>query len=291
MKVLVTGSSGQLGKAFRRLAGSSANEYIFTDICPCDGVSVLDITDPLAVQDAIACGGVEVIINCAGYTDVNRAEEEQENAFLVNSGAVGILAEKALENNLLLIHVSTDYVFDGQANVPYVEDAPTFPLNAYGKTKLAGEKAIIESGCRHMIFRTSWLYDSSSRNFFTVIAEKTASQPQVAVVADQVGTPTYAPDLAQFIDHILECGHADRTGLYHYSGEGLCSWYDFAAAICRALGHLSSVVPCRSGDFPSKAVRPHYSVLDKSKVKKTFGVEIPHWADSLEICVAEYMGL
>lgn len=291
MKVLVTGAAGQLGKAFRRLADASANDYVFADISPCDGVVSLDITDSDAVYKALADNAIEVIVNCAGYTDVNRAEEEPDKACLVNTYAAGVLASQARKADVLLVHISTDYVFDGKANVPYKEDDLTNPSGVYGKSKLAGEAAVMESGCRYMIFRTSWLYDGTSRNFFTAIAQKTAESSEVKVVVDQIGTPTFAPDLASFIDYILEYGYSDRTGLYHYSGEGICSWYDFAHAICRSLGHLSSVVPCSTDEYPSKAPRPHYSVLDKTKVKEVFGVDIPHWTRSLEVCVAEYMGL
>lgn len=289
MNILVTGAAGQLGRAFRLTAAGSENRYFFSDICDSDGIFHLDIFDREALEPFMEKHGIDVIVNCASYTDVNRAEEEQEKAFAVNAEAVSVLASTAKGKDALLIQISTDYVFDGRSNVPYSEGDLTGPLNAYGRSKLAGEQAVVQSGCRYMIFRTAWMYDNVSKNFFTTIVDKTASSPMLDVVCDQVGAPTFAPDLAEAIDFIISSGMTDRTGIYHYSGEGLCSWYDFAKAICRAVGHLCDIRPVRSGDYPSKAVRPHYSVLDKSLIKKTFNIEIPHWTESLEVCVSEYM--
>lgn len=291
MKILVTGSAGQLGHEIMRQAASSVHTYIFTDMVETSaalGVVRLDITDRKAVEAAVT-SDIDVIVNCAAFTDVNRAQSDHDAAFRVNADAVSCLAEAALRAEALLIHVSTDYVFDGKANVPYKEDSPTGPLNEYGRSKLEGERAVAESGCRYMIFRSSWLYSNAGNNFFLKMAEKTAESPEVKVVIDQVGTPTNAYDLAELIAYIIEEGMLDRTGIYNYSNLGVCSWYDFASEICSLLGHACRVVPCRSDEFPSPAQRPCYSVLDKSKVMKTFGIEIPHWRDSLVLAVREYM--
>lgn len=290
MKVLVTGSSGQLGREIRRHAADSRHEYIFTDVQTSekeDWIYPLDITDDESVMDAVA-SDIDVIINCAAFTDVNRAESDPEAAFKVNALAPVNLAKAALKADALLIHISTDYVFGGDSNTPYAEDAPASPCNVYGKSKLAGEEAVISSGCRHMIFRTSWLYSNWGRNFFLNMVDLTAERPSVKVVMDQIGTPTYAYDLAYFICGLIEDGKLDRTGVYHYSNDGVCSWYDFAHEICMQLGHTCRVEPCLTKDFPSPAARPHYSVMDKSKVKETFDIEIPHWKESLILAVQEY---
>lgn len=230
--------------------------------------------------------GVDVIINCAAYTDVEAAQDNPREAMDVNAGAAGILADAARETGAVLVHISTDYVFDGKANTPYREDAAASAVNVYGMTKLEGERAVVGSGCRHIILRTSWLYSGSGRNFFVSIAEKTAELPRIRVVNDQVGSPTYAGDLAYAIMHIIENNLLDRCGIYHYANQGLCSRYDFAKEICDALGHLCTIEPCRTEELSSKADRPHYSVLDCGKFKETFGLEIPHWKDSLRLCVA-----
>ena len=231
--------------------------------------------------------GVDVIINCAAYTDVEAAQDNPREAMDVNAGAAGILADAAREAGAVLVHISTDYVFDGKANTPYREDAEASAVNVYGMTKLEGERAVVGSGCRHIILRTSWLYSGSGRNFFVSIAEKTAELPRIRVVNDQVGSPTYAGDLAYAIMHIIENNLLeDRSGIYHYANQGLCSRYDFAKEICDALGHLCTIEPCRTEELSSKADRPHYSVLDCRKFQDTFGLEIPHWKDSLRLCVA-----
>ena len=202
-----------------------------------------------------------------------------------------MLAEAAKAAGAMLIHVSTDYIFDGHTNVPYTEDAARNPLGVYGRTKMEGEDAIIKSGCRHLIFRTSWLYSNTGKNFFLTMTELTASKPELKVVVDQVGTPTYAYDLAYLITYIIEENILDMNGVYNYSDEGVCSWYDFAAEICSLLGHTCRIVPCRSEEYPTPAERPHYSVLDKSKVKRDFGIEIPYWRHSLAMAVQEYVSL
>lgn len=288
MKIVVTGALGQLGQEIMKLAAGSEHEFVFTDIRATDNLSLLDITDADAV-DAFVGKDVDVIVNCAAYTDVNKAESDEESARQINAAAAGILASAAAKADALLIHVSTDYVFDGTSTVPYREDCLPAPTGAYGRTKLEGERLVQESGCRYMIFRTAWLYSLSGRNFFLTMVNKTAELPQMKVVFDQTGTPTYAGDLAYLISHIIENGLLDRTGIYHYTDEGVCSWYDFAKEINSLVGHTCNVMPCRTEDYPTPARRPHYSVLDKAKVRETFGIEIPHWRDSLVMAVNEYM--
>jgi len=288
MTIVVTGALGQLGQEIMKLAAGSEHEFVFTDIRATDNVSLLDITDADAV-DAFVGKDVDVIVNCAAYTDVNKAESDEESARQINAAAAGILASAAAKADALLIHVSTDYVFDGTSTVPYREDCLPAPTGAYGRTKLEGERLVQESGCRYMIFRTAWLYSLSGRNFFLTMVNKTAELPQMKVVFDQTGTPTYAGDLAYLISHIIENGLLDRTGIYHYTDEGVCSWYDFAKEINSLVGHTCNVMPCRTEDYPTPAKRPHYSVLDKAKVRGTFGIEIPHWRDSLVMAVNEYM--
>lgn len=277
---------GQLGHAVRKLSSGSEHEYVFTDINDSEGVSRLDITDKEAVRGMV--DGADVIVNCAAYTDVNGAEGNEAFAMKVNAEAAGILAEAAREAGALLMHVSTDYVFDGKGNVPYDEDAQPSPVNAYGRTKLEGEKAIAASGCRYMIFRTSWLYSDVGKNFYLTMNRLTAEKPELKVVMDQAGTPTNAYDLAFLICHIIETDMLDKTGVYNYSNDGVCSWYDFAREINNMLGHTCRVEPCRTDEFPSPAQRPQYSVLDKSKVKRTFGVEVPHWRESLQLLIDEH---
>ena len=286
MKILVTGAMGQLGREISKLADSTEHTYIYTDVRAHEGVAELDVTDAEAVNAAVQ--GVDVIVNCAAYTDVNKAESDAEAAHKVNALAPAVLAEAAKAAGAMLIHVSTDYVFDGQANVPYTEDAARNPLGVYGCTKMEGEDAIIKSGCRHLIFRTSWLYSTTGKNFFLTMSELTASKPELKVVVDQVGTPTYAYDLAYLITYIIEENFLDRNGVYNYSGEGVCSWFDFASEINSQMGHTCRIVPCRSEEYPTPAERPHYSVLDKSKVKRDFGIEIPYWRQSLAMAVLDY---
>ena len=286
MKILVTGAMGQLGREISKLADSTEHTYIYTDVRAHEGVAELDVTDAEAVNAAVQ--GVDVIVNCAAYTDVNKAESDAEAAHKVNALAPAVLAEAAKAAGAMLIHVSTDYVFDGQANVPYTEDAARKPLGLYGRTKMEGEDAIIKSGCRHLIFRTSWLYSTTGKNFFLTMSELTASKPELKVVVDQVGTPTYAYDLAYLITYIIEENLLDRNGVYNYSGEGVCSWFDFATEICSLMGHTCRIVPCRSEEYPTPAERPHYSVLDKSKVKRDFGIEVPYWRQSLATAVLDY---
>ena len=278
---------GQLGRSFRRAMALSDHMCIYTDVSGGEDVMALDITDREAVASIVRDNSVGLIVNCAAYTNVNKAEEEEGLAYRINAQAPGILADAAKDAGAVLIHISTDYVFDGTGYVPYLEDMPAAPLSAYGRTKLAGEKAIVDSGCRYMIFRTAWLYSSFGGNFVQTMYEKTAAEPVVRVVSDQVGTPTYAQDLADVLAGIIDAGMLDKTGIYHFTNEGVCSWYDFAKEICDMSGHLCDVLPCRTSDYPAKVKRPHYSVLDKTKVKETFGIEIPHWKDSLAFCLRQ----
>lgn len=281
MNILVTGANGQLGNEMRLVSLSSAHRYLFTD------VAELDITDRNAVSHLIKGEGIDVIVNCAAYTNVDRAEEDVETANLLNHKAVENLAVVAKEENVTLIHVSTDYVFCGDRNVPCREDWETHPLGVYGKTKLAGERALVNSGCRYLIFRTAWLYSSFGNNFVKTMQRLTAERDILKVVFDQVGTPTYAGDLAALIYGIIEEGQLDKQGIYHFSNEGVCSWYDFAREIALLSGNDCDILPCHSDEFPSKVERPHFSVLDKTKVKETFGVKVPYWKDSLRKCIKE----
>ena len=281
MNILVTGAAGQLGRAMAKVAQGSDNKYYFCN------AQELDITDSAAVESFVQAQDVDVIVNCASYTAVDKAEDEQEIADLVNHKAVAAMAAIAKKHGAVLIHISTDYVFDGKACQAYVDDAPTSPLNVYGRTKADAEHAVAESGCRFIILRTSWLYGVEGSNFVKRIIEKSAETPVLKVINDQIGTPTFVEDLAGLISQIIEENMLDRTGIYNYSNEGVCSWYDFAHEICAQVGHLCDVLPCHTDEYPRKAARPHFSVLDKSKVKKTFGIEIPHWKDSLSLCIRE----
>lgn len=277
MNILVTGANGQLGRELQRLGAISPENYLFTD------VAELDITDAEAVRQAAEQFRPEVIVNCAAYTDVERAEEEEAAADLLNHRAVRNLAEAAALENATLIHVSTDYVFDGAAHTPYTEEAPTAPLNAYGRTKLAGEKAIAAAGCKHVTLRTSWLYSAHGNNFLKTMLRLTAEREELKVVFDQIGTPTYAGDLALAIFSLIDGRlYEGRGGTYHFSDEGVASWYDFAVEIAAAARRdKCQIIPCRTSEYPTRARRPAYSVLDKSLFRKTFGIEIPHWRESM----------
>ena len=289
MNVLVTGGSGQLGRSIMDVAEYSGHRFIYTYMCSQshEGMVYMDITDPEEVNQAMDDYGIDVIVNCAGYTDVERAESEEDKVFKVNAEAVDVLAGAAKARGALLIHISTDYIFDGTRSEPYSEDAEASPLGVYGRSKLAGELAVRASGARYMIIRTSWLYSRYGKNFVKAILKKSEEQPLLKVVSDQVGTPTYAGDLAEFILTLLEPENLEKTGTYNYTDEGVCSWYDLACEVCEMSGNLCEVVPCETGEYPVKAARPHYSVLNKSKVKKTFGIEIPYWKDSLRHCLSE----
>lgn len=281
MNILVTGANGQLGREMQRLGAVSPNNYIFTD------VAELDVTNAGAVLRAAEQTRAEAIVNCAAYTNVERAEEDEATADLLNRLAPANLAAAAAVTGATLIHISTDYVFDGTAHLPYAEQAPTAPLGVYGRTKLAGEQAVEASGCSHLILRTAWLYSAFGNNFLKTMLRLTAERESLSVVFDQIGTPTYAGDLALGIFSVIEGGQLrGNEGLYHFSDEGACSWYDFAVEIAAAVGHdKCRIAPCHTAEYPSKAPRPAYSVLDKSKFKTTFGIEIPHWRESMLYCL------
>ncbi|MBO5464411.1 MAG: dTDP-4-dehydrorhamnose reductase [Alistipes sp.] len=280
-RILVTGANGQLGSEMRKLGAVSPNEYIFTD------VAELDITDKSAVMTFVEQSKIDVIVNCAAYTNVDKAEDDEATAELINATAVRNLAEAAKAQDATLFHVSTDYVFGAEGNTPRSEDMPTNPLGVYGTTKLHGEQAIQEVGAKAIIIRTAWLYSEFGNNFLKTMLRLTAEKESLNVVFDQVGTPTYAGDLALVIFSIIEGNiYIGNEGTYHFSNEGVCSWYDFATEIAIAAGHEGcNIQPCHSSEFPSKVIRPPYSVLDKTKIKKTFGVDIPHWRDSMLYCL------
>ena len=286
MNVLVTGSNGQLGTELRRLALDSPHHFIFTDINSLPGVETvyLDISDRASIDIIAESEKVDIIVNCAAYTDVERAESEIDMAMLLNHQAVENLAGAAASRDAALIHISTDYVFSGEGNLPIREDAVPAPKGVYGSTKLAGEKALQKSACRSVIVRTSWLYSPYGRNFVKTMRSLMRSGRELQVVYDQLGCPTYAADLADALMHIIHGPRIEGNTIYHYSDEGAVSWYDFAQAIRELSGYDCRVVPCLTGEYPTKARRPHYSVLDKSAIKRAYRLEIPYWRDSLARC-------
>ena len=319
MNILVTGANGQLGNEMRLVAQGSIHHFFYTDVCNaspesvsmlhklagqnvCTETSMLDITDLAAIRNVVEQNQIQVIINCAAYTNVDAAEENQELAMKLNAKAPENLALAMKEVNGLLIHISTDYVFGKEPyNVPCREDQQGTPTGVYGQTKQCGEKAILAVGCQHVIIRTAWLYSEFGKNFCRTMLNLTASKPQLKVVFDQVGTPTYAYDLAKVISVILEeynkempnvqCSmfnaQWEKNGIYHFSNEGVCSWYDFTKQIQEYAGQADcDVQPCHSDEFPSPVKRPSYSVLDKTKIKQTFSVVIPYWTESLRHCIS-----
>ena len=282
MNILVTGANGQLGTCIRNASVGSSNNYIFTD------VAELDITDADAVRSMVMDNSIDMVVNCAAYTDVDKAEDNVEFAELLNAGAVRNLAEAVRDNNGTIIHISTDYVFGKEPyNVPCREDQTGTPTGVYGLTKLHGEQAIKTSGVKAIVIRTAWLYSEYGKNFVKTMLNLTSSRPKLNVVFDQVGTPTYAQDLADAIVGIIERGeYARNEGIYHYSNEGVCSWYDFTKMIAYMAGNTTcDIQPCHSCELPSKVVRPSYSVLDKTKFKETFNLKVPYWTDSLKKCI------
>ena len=285
MNILVTGANGQLGHEMQRVAKSSNHNYIFTDVA--DGYEKLDITNIEDIRNMVKNNNVDIIVNCAAYTNVDKAESDYDTADLINNTAVGNLATAMKEAGGTLIHISTDYVFQGDRNTPCQEDWTTNPLGVYGKTKLAGEAAIATTGCNSIIIRTAWLYSQWGKNFVKTMQSLTATHDTLKVVFDQVGTPTFAGDLADTIAHIINTGQTNKTGIYHFSNEGVCSWYDFAKLICKLSGNTCDINPCYSEEFPSPVKRPHFSVLDKRKIKETFGIKVPYWTDSLEVCIKQ----
>ena len=290
MNILVTGANGQLGNEIRILTGDSRHNYIYTDVVEAEGnrTTMLDITNAEDVKAMVANHNIDVIINCAAYTNVDAAEDNELLAEKLNSEAPAILANAMTETGGLLVHISTDYVFGGDPyNTPCREDQKGTPTGLYGATKLRGEQRITASGCKYLIIRTAWLYSEFGKNFVKTMLNLTSTKPQLKVVFDQTGTPTYAYDLAKAIVEIVESKkYEGNEGIYHYSNEGVCSWYDFTKVIAEMAGHTEcDIQPCHSSEFPSKVVRPSYSVLDKSKIKAVFGLTIPYWTDSLRICI------
>lgn len=298
MNILVTGANGQLGREMRLTAKESSHHYIFTDVAPAEGLEtiLLDITDRNAVEQMVSEEQVGAIVNCAAWTDVDACETDSvmaAKAERINALAPAILAQAMRDVNGLLVHISTDYVFGLEPyNTPCNEEQKGTPTGVYGHSKLRGEMIIRNSGVQYLILRTSWLYSEYGRNFCRTMMKLTAEKPQVNVVFDQTGTPTYALDLAQAITTILEReSWRGNTGIYNYSNEGVCSWYDFAMTIRKMAGHEACQInPCHSSEYPSPVKRPAYSVLDKSKFKQTFHLSIPYWAESLLKCVNNLKG-
>ena len=287
--ILVTGANGQLGNEMRIIAKSSGDNYIFTDVNQVEDVETtyLDITDLDAVHRCVVDNKVDTIVNCAAYTNVDAAETNEELAEKLNAEAPENLAKAMKEVGGLLIQISTDYVFGKEPyNVPCREEQQGTPTGIYGMTKLHGEQRIQAVGCNYVIIRTAWLYSEFGKNFCKTMMNLTATKPQLKVVFDQVGTPTYAYDLAKAIAVVIDKFDGSQVGVYHYSNEGVCSWYDFTKMIAEYNGTTEcDIQPCHSDEFPSPVKRPSYSVLDKTKIKETFGVEVPYWTDSLKKCI------
>lgn len=287
MNILVTGANGQLGMSLRRMSLYSSDHFIFSDIneMPGEETVYLDISNEEAVGIIARSENVDLIINCAAYTNVEKAESDVDYADLLNHKAPGILAGTASEIGASMIHISTDYVFSGKFAVPIREGSDPDPCNVYGATKLAGENAVLKSGCRSIIIRTAWLYSPYGRNFVKTMLDLMHKTQSIKVVYDSVGSPTFAHDLAGLILHIIESGQLDKTGIYHFTDEGVASWYDLAMGVASHIGYTGKVTPVLSSEYPSAVRRPSYSVLDKQLVKDTFGVDMPHWRDSLEECL------
>ena len=279
--ILITGANGQLGNEMRVLSAENPEyTYFFTD------VAELDICNEQAVLDFVKANNIHVIVNCAAYTAVDNAEDNVELCTKLNADAVGYLAKAAEANGAEFIQISTDYVFDGTAHIPYQETEPTCPNSVYGKTKLAGEQNALSLCSRSMVIRTAWLYSTFGNNFVKTMIRLGKERDTLGVIFDQVGTPTYARDLARAIFAAIRQGVV--PGVYHFSNEGVCSWYDFTKAIHRLAGITTcSVKPLHTSEYPTKAMRPHYSVLDKTKIKETYHIEIPYWMDSLQSCISE----
>lgn len=283
MNILITGANGQLGNEMRVVSKGSADRYIFTD------VEELDITDPEAINKCVKDNDINIIVNCAGYTNVEKAEDDAAAAELLNAKAVEYLARVCKDNDATLIHISTDYVFGGnEGNTPRTEREQPNPTGVYGMTKLKGENAVRHIGCRHIIIRTAWLYSEFGNNFVKTMRKLTSEKDKLSVVFDQIGTPTYALDLANVIFKIIEERRFDNVeDIYNYSNEGVTSWYDFAKEICEMSGNACDIQPCHSDEFPSKVKRPSYSVLDKTKIKNKLNITIPHWKESLKKCIGK----
>lgn len=302
MNILITGANGQLGNEMRLVGKASSHTFVFTDVVEAEGVetTLLDITDLEAVRSIVRERDVQCIVNCAAYTNVDKAESDEAFCRVLNADAPRNLAQAMKEVGGLLVHVSTDYVFGGDPyNTPCKEDQKGTPTGVYGRTKLEGEQHILATGCDYVILRTAWLYSEFGRNFVKTMLNLTATKPQLKVVFDQAGTPTYAYDLAQAIHTVLEDyvqeqpqqGYS-KNGIYHFSNEGVCSWYDFTKVITALSGHTEcDIQPCHSDEFPSPVIRPAYSVLDKTKIKEAFGIRIPYWMDSLKVCLQNMQAL
>lgn len=286
MNILVTGANGQLGHEMQLVAKTSKHHFIFTDVC--EGYRPLDITDPKAIRALVTEERIGCIINCAAWTNVDKAETAGDIVETLNGQAPALLAQAMKETGGLLVHISTDYVFGGDPyNTPCHEDQKGTPTGVYGLTKLHGEQNIISTGCDYIILRTAWLYSEFGHNFVKTMLQLTATKPQLKVVFDQAGTPTYALDLARAIMQIVEDGaYKGHSGIYHFSNEGVTSWYDFTKKIAEIAGHHQcDIQPCHSDEYPSPVKRPAYSVLDKTKIKETFGIRVPYWEDSLRACM------
>lgn len=296
MNILVTGANGQLGNEMRIVSKQATDSYTFTDVVEAEGVqtAILDITDAEAIRKIVKEKGIRCIVNCAAYTNVDKAETDEALCRKLNADAPKILAGAMKEAGGLLVQISTDYVFGGDPyNTPCREDQKGTPTGVYGRTKLEGEQNIVAAGCDYVIIRTAWLYSEFGRNFVKTMLGLTTTKPTLNVVFDQAGTPTYAYDLAVAIKAVLadyekECpvsGYS-KAGVYHFSNEGVCSWYDFTKRIAELAGNTGcDIQPCHSDEFPSPVKRPAYSVLDKTKIKETFGVNVPYWTDSLKACM------
>ena len=292
MNILVTGANGQLGNEMRIISKGSTDKYIFTDVNQVEGLETtyLDITDLDAVRKMVSENNIDAIVNCAAWTNVDGAENPEKYSIVekLNATAPGNLAIAMKEVDGWLLHISTDYVFGKEPyNTPCKEDQKGTPTGVYGETKLLGEQKIIATGCKYMILRTAWLYSEFGKNFCKTMLNLTAVKPQLKVVFDQVGTPTYAYDLATAIVSVLR---NPVEGIYHYSNEGVCSWLDFTKMIAEIAGNtMCDIQPCHSDEFPSPVKRPSYSVLDKTKIKETFGIKVPYWTDSLRVCMKNLM--
>lgn len=291
MNILVTGACGQLGNEMQLQAQQHpGHQWFFTDVVSVDSgipaVTFLDITDRDAIEAFVADNAIDIIVNCAAFTAVDRAESEPERALLLNATAPGYLAAAIKQRGGQLIQISTDYVFDGTAHTPYTEESSTCPASVYGRTKLAGEEAVMSANASAMIIRTAWLYSRFGNNFVKTMLRLSREKSELGVIFDQIGTPTYARDLAAAIMKAIDSGIV--PGIYHFSNEGVISWYDFTKAIHRLAGITTCKVrPLHTAEYPTPATRPHYSVLDKTKIKQTYSIEVPYWLDSLEACIKE----
>ena len=287
--ILVTGSNGQLGTSLKQVmreTGLSAENFHFTD------VDTLDITDPASVGNFCRARSVDAIVNLAAYTQVDKAESDREMAFAINAGAVQNLAQTARELGCFMLHISTDYVFDGTARIPYSTGTPTAPVSVYGASKAEGEQHIAAIAPHAAIIRTAWLYSAYGKNFFKTMMRLGSEKTEISVVNDQTGCPTYAPDLATAILTVLaNAGKVNGVEIFHYTNEGAITWYDFAKAIMRISGARCRVNPVTSAEYPTPTKRPEYSVLDLSSIKEKFGIAIPNWEDGLERCLKTYRSL